>query len=321
MSGVMPVSTTLRMSMPTGAPRSSRVGIRKCACSPRQISAISSVTAMASCMPPAPTKPATAGEAAMAKPPRPTVSTMALSPRSGLASSGPKPGKYSPWGTLTGAVNQRSPSPATRMPKSVPWRAMVATIVDPSMPRQGSAETLAAAMARFRKNWSLVARQSATRARAPVSEVVGAEPQHAAQPLVDGGEGAVAVPPVLDDEDGHGGRHHARHWPRRAPVVAGRETHLAAGELLDRGDIALGPALVADRAEDGGLHGGARALPRKRRARVKDHPPRESQGVSGGHAVDEDGLAPDQPLERCLVRRLDVHPHDSLSPLAHIIPL
>src|SRR6266508_1618788 len=32
---------------------------------------------------------------------------------------------------------------------------------------------------------------------------------------------------------------------------------------------------------------------------------------------DEDGLAPDQPLERCLVRRLDVHAHDSLS-LAHI---
>jgi len=36
---------------------------------------------------------ATAGEAAIAMPPRPIVSTMALSPMSGLASSGPNPGK------------------------------------------------------------------------------------------------------------------------------------------------------------------------------------------------------------------------------------
>ena len=42
---------------------------------------------------PAPTNPATAGEAAMAKPPKPTVSMIVESPRSGLASSSVNPGK------------------------------------------------------------------------------------------------------------------------------------------------------------------------------------------------------------------------------------
>jgi len=42
---------------------------------------------------PAPTKPATAGAAAIAKPPSPTVSTMVESPISGLASSSENPGK------------------------------------------------------------------------------------------------------------------------------------------------------------------------------------------------------------------------------------
>src|SRR5947208_711371 len=93
MSGAMPVSTTRRTSIPAGAPRSSSAGMRKYGCSPWQISRISAVTASASATPPAPTKRATAGEAAIAPPPRPIVSTIALSPRSGLASSGPKPGK------------------------------------------------------------------------------------------------------------------------------------------------------------------------------------------------------------------------------------
>ena len=58
-----------------------------------QISRIASVVASASARPPTPTKPATAGEAAIATPPSPIVSTIALSPMSGLASAGPKPGK------------------------------------------------------------------------------------------------------------------------------------------------------------------------------------------------------------------------------------
>src|SRR6059036_802581 len=91
--GVTPISTTRRTSIPAGAPRSSSVGMRKCGCSAKQISWISLVAAMASRMPPAPTNRATAGEAAMAPPPRPIVSTIALSPMSGLASSAEKPGK------------------------------------------------------------------------------------------------------------------------------------------------------------------------------------------------------------------------------------
>src|SRR5262249_16893003 len=87
-SGVIPVSTTLRISIPTGEPRPARIGIFQWMCSPRQISVISSVTAKASCTPPLPTKPATAGDAAIANPPSPIVSTIALSPRSGFASSG-----------------------------------------------------------------------------------------------------------------------------------------------------------------------------------------------------------------------------------------
>ena len=93
MAGVMEVSTTSRASTPTGLPRSSRAGMRKCGCSPAQISRISAVIAAASAVPPAPRKRATAGAATIANAPRPIVSTIALSPMSGFASSGPKPGK------------------------------------------------------------------------------------------------------------------------------------------------------------------------------------------------------------------------------------
>src|SRR5439155_21361171 len=92
-----------------------------------------------------------------------------------------------------------------------------------------------------------------------------------------------------------------------APVVAGHEADLAARDALARRAVVAGPPLVADRAEDGGLHGGARALPRERRARMEDDPARESQRVAGRDAVDEDGLALGQPLARGLVRHLDVH--------------
>jgi len=48
-------------------------------------------------------------------------------------------------------VNQRSPVPLTRTPNSVPLRAIVVTIVEPSTPEAASAATLAAGMLRFRK--------------------------------------------------------------------------------------------------------------------------------------------------------------------------
>src|SRR5213593_2291278 len=165
-NGVTPSSTTRRTSIPAGAPRSSSVGILKCGCSPTQISSISPVAAIASRMPPAPTNRATEGEAAMAPPPSPIVSTIALSPMSGLASSPEKPGKYRPTGVFTGAVNQRSPSAETRIPKSVPLRAITVTSVECGTPAAGSASALPAAIATLRKNWSLPAMNSANRAAA-----------------------------------------------------------------------------------------------------------------------------------------------------------
>ncbi len=60
------------------------------------------------------------------------------------------------------------------MPKSVPFRAMVATIVDPATSRHGSALALPAAMARLRKNWSFAATNAATRSSAPRSDAARA---------------------------------------------------------------------------------------------------------------------------------------------------
>src|SRR3972149_3427455 len=131
--GVIPSSTTLRRSMPVGVPRKSSGGVVKCLCSATVISYISSVAFRASWGVPL-TKVTMAGAAAMANPPMPAVSVMVLSPMSALASSLEKPGKYRPTGTVAGAVNQRSPSPLTRIPKSVPLRAMAVTSVLPATP-------------------------------------------------------------------------------------------------------------------------------------------------------------------------------------------
>ena len=155
MAGAMRVSTTRRASMPTGAPPNSSAGMVHCGCRAAAISLIARVVATASRKPPAPTNPATAGAAAMENAPRPIASRIAESPMSGLASAALNPGKYRPCGISTGAVNQASPCPATRMPKSVPLRAMAVTMVEPAMPRAGSRMLLPMAIATLRKNWSL----------------------------------------------------------------------------------------------------------------------------------------------------------------------
>jgi len=59
----------------------------------------------------------------------PIVSVMAESPMSGLASSGRNP-ESRPVNLGAGAVNQASPRPLTRIPTSVPLRAMVVTMVE-----------------------------------------------------------------------------------------------------------------------------------------------------------------------------------------------
>src|SRR3990170_365035 len=145
MRGRRPSSTTLRMSIPVGVPRKSRAGMVKSLCSATVISYISRVVLRASRGVPL-TKVTIAGAAAMAKPPMPAVSVIVLSPMSALASCRLNPGKYSPSGISAGAVNQASPSPLTRMPKSVPLRAMVVTSVLPSTPCAASAIALQAAM-------------------------------------------------------------------------------------------------------------------------------------------------------------------------------
>ena len=85
-TGRMPVSTTRRASMHAGVPAKSSAGSVKALLRRRVMWVIASVLASASCGVP-PTNLTIAGAAAMAKPPTPAVSVIALSPRSGAASA------------------------------------------------------------------------------------------------------------------------------------------------------------------------------------------------------------------------------------------
>ena len=78
--------------MPVGVPRKSRAGRRYARLSPAVISYIRRVARSASAGVP-PTNWTIAGAPPMANAPMPAVSVIALSPMSGLASPGPKPGK------------------------------------------------------------------------------------------------------------------------------------------------------------------------------------------------------------------------------------
>ena len=160
--GRMPVRTTLRMSIPVGVPLKSSAGIPNAGFSARVISYISRVEARASRAVPL-TNVTIAGAAAMANAPIPAVSVIAESPTSGLASAAVNPGKYSPRGVSAGATNHRSPSPLTRIPNSVPLRAIVVTSVLAGIPCAASIVALHAAItglsatrslsARYRKAW------------------------------------------------------------------------------------------------------------------------------------------------------------------------
>ncbi len=86
-TGVIPVSTTLRASIPKQAPLKFHVGIAKLGFSPIQISVISLLICNASSNPPVPTNLVTAGAAIIAIPPTPIVSVIAESPISVFASS------------------------------------------------------------------------------------------------------------------------------------------------------------------------------------------------------------------------------------------
>ena len=145
------------------------------------------------------------------------------------------------------------------------------------------------------------------------ARVIGAEAQDLAEPLVDGGEGAAAGPPLLDEEDGHGGRDHARHGACRPRRVAWRDLHLALDEEVEGLGIVGRPSLVTDGAEDGRLHGLAGRLPAERRSRVEHRAAGEPHHRAGGPAVDQDRLRPGQSSERDLVGGSDRHASSSSS--------
>ena len=104
-NGRIPVSTTLRTSMPQGAPAKSSAGKLRAGFFVTVISYISLLYRTASLTVP-PANNVSAGEAANEQPPKPAVSVMALSPISGHASSCLKPGKNKPLGKSDLAVNQ-----------------------------------------------------------------------------------------------------------------------------------------------------------------------------------------------------------------------
>src|SRR5262249_26414487 len=88
LTGARPCSTTRRRSMPVGVPTNPRAGIAYSASLASVIPYIARVYSTASAGVP-PTNRTIAGAPAIAKPPMPAVSVIALSPRSGLASAGP----------------------------------------------------------------------------------------------------------------------------------------------------------------------------------------------------------------------------------------
>ena len=159
----------------------------------RVISPMRRVKTAASAALPAPTKPTTAGAAAMAKPPRPIVSTIAESPMSGLASAGAEAREIKP---LRHLDRSREPTVAGGGDANAEVGA-VATHggddVEPSMPATGSMMALPMAMATLRWNWSLR----------------GDEGQRAGRAVGLGGD--------------------ARPWPGRAGAATGRSRRRCAG--------------------------------------------------------------------------------------------
>ena len=127
-----------------------------------------------------PTNPTMAGDAAMANPPRPTVSVIAESPMSALASLAVYEPRKSPSTIGAGAVNHRSPVPDSWIPKSVPLRAMAVTNEECSTPDAASATSFPAAITELSMKWSLESMNEKTDVR---SDVVAPSPSTNAAPM------------------------------------------------------------------------------------------------------------------------------------------
>ncbi len=125
MSGVMPVSTTRRMSSPRHAPGNPAPGSAIAYCVQGKFPPSLQIPLWP--LPPAPTKRVTPGAAIIAAPPNTKGSVIALSPISG--SPDPARSRKQTLGRFTGAVNQRSPSPLTRIPNILPLRVIAVTML------------------------------------------------------------------------------------------------------------------------------------------------------------------------------------------------
>ncbi len=77
--------------------------------------------------------------------------------------------KYNPCGVLTGPVNHSSPIPAIRIPKFSPLRHIAVTTVPCSIVRAASIIALPVAIAIFKKNWSVSAKNWITSVRCSFS--------------------------------------------------------------------------------------------------------------------------------------------------------
>ena len=150
MTGKMPRSVTLRASIPAAVGAKLRAGSVNAGLPPRVMACIRRLLLVASTGVP-PTNLTIAGDDAIAKPPTPAVSVIALSPRSAAASSTPNPGKNRPSTALAGAWNQRSPVPESRIPKFTPLRAITVTIELNGTLAAASIIALQAAIDRLRK--------------------------------------------------------------------------------------------------------------------------------------------------------------------------
>ncbi len=99
--------------------------------------------------------------------------------------------------------------------------------------------------------------------------VVGAEPQHLAQALVERREGAVATLVVFNDHHWHRGRQKAGHRSDRAKVMARRESHRVGARQRGRLVRVRRPALEQHRPNRSPAHRSTHVGPVDRRARVQ----------------------------------------------------
>lgn len=149
MTGKMPRSVTLRASIPAAVGAKLRAGSVNAGLPPRVMACIRRLLLVASAGVP-PTNLTIAGDDAIAKPPTPAVSVIALSP----SQQQRRQRQIREEQTFNGigrSSNQRSPVPESRIPKFTPLRAITVTIELNGTLAAASIIALQAAIDRLRK--------------------------------------------------------------------------------------------------------------------------------------------------------------------------